>query len=505
MGGLLPGTPAAWLQATRLDGLEARAVEDAERPRARVDLDRLPMLVRRRRAPPLTAHDGATPVRFLADLDPDAGAAVRDRLEAVSVAGGRVLFEQGDPPDALYVLVSGALGVSVRDMATGAVRRIARVAPPDTVGEMALLSDVPHSATVTTLRDAHLLRLSREAFADILLGHPTTALYFARLLADRLRASSTTPRQVAPSPTTFAAIAVTDGVVAGEVGRKLATSLGPTSACLDQWPVDADETWFHRLEDRHAAVVYAGDVDDPSWTKLCLRRADHVILLAQAGAPLAAGAERLISPSEWTRTDLIVLQKDDALRPLGAHSSLDRLGAALTTHVRAGAARDVRRAARLASAASIGIVLSGGGARGFAHLGVLRALREAGLEFDLLGGTSIGAVIAAGYALGWGDGELRERIVEAFVSNQPLNDYTLPLVALTRGGKVDARLARHFGDVRIEDLWTPFFCVSSNLTTGTASYHRSGRLSTALRASVAIPGLLPPVLSEEGVLADGAI
>lgn len=87
----------------------------------------------------------------------------------------------------------------------------------------------------------------------------------------------------------------------------------------------------------------------------------------------------------------------------------------------------------------------------------------------------------------------------------PINDYTLPYVALTRGSKVDAWLEGHFGDTRIEDLWKPFFCVSSNLTTGEIMVHRSGRLTEALRASVAIPGLLPPVCTDEGILVDGGM
>ena len=87
--------------------------------------------------------------------------------------------------------------------------------------------------------------------------------------------------------------------------------------------------------------------------------------------------------------------------------------------------------------------------------------------------------------------------IEAFfATSNPINDYTLPLHALTRGAKVDAGLAARYGGVRIEDLWLPFFCVSSNLTTGNTMVHRSGDLPKALRASIAIPGLLPPVLCD---------
>jgi len=91
-----------------------------------------------------------------------------------------------------------------------------------------------------------------------------------------------------------------------------------------------------------------------------------------------------------------------------------------------------------------------------------------------------------------------------FVDSNPVNDYTFPLVALTRGRKVSRLLQREYGDVMIEDLRHPFFCISCNLTNGRAFEHRAGSLAQALRASVAIPGVMPPVVWGNDVLVDGA-
>ncbi|MGB6310025.1 MAG: patatin-like phospholipase family protein, partial [Steroidobacteraceae bacterium] len=167
-------------------------------------------------------------------------------------------------------------------------------------------------------------------------------------------------------------------------------------------------------------------------------------------------------------------------------------------------AADMGRLARLLTQRGVGLVLSGGGARGFAHLGVIRALREARVPIDFVGGSSIGSIIAAGVAVGWSDEEMRMRYRRCFVDTNPVNDYALPFVALTRGRKVSRLLLREYGDVSIEDLRQPFFCVSANLTTGRALEHRHGRLTEALRASVAIPGVMPPVYRGEDVLVDGA-
>jgi NTE family protein len=164
---------------------------------------------------------------------------------------------------------------------------------------------------------------------------------------------------------------------------------------------------------------------------------------------------------------------------------------------------DYDRLARLLTGRAVGLVLSGGGARGFAHLGVVRALREHDVPIDLVGGTSMGGILAAGVAADWTDKELVERFRRSFVDTNPLSDYTLPLVSLVSGRKVGMLLRRELGDIDIEDLPLPFFCVSSNLTTGRIAVHQHGPLWQWLRASVAIPGVLPPVFQGGEVFVDG--
>jgi NTE family protein len=115
----------------------------------------------------------------------------------------------------------------------------------------------------------------------------------------------------------------------------------------------------------------------------------------------------------------------------------------------------------------------------------------------------MGAIIAAGVAAGWDDRELDARMRAAFVTSNPLDDIALPLVAMTRGQKVARRLATHFGETRIEDLPLPFFCVSTNLTRGRVMCHDAGPLAPALRATISLPGILPPAVMGGDVLVDG--
>jgi NTE family protein len=448
-------------------------------------------------------------IPFLAGLDQAAMAAVRARMVPVTVPGGHTLFEQGAPGDALYTLVSGVVGVSARDH-NGTPTRIARLRPPETFGEMALLSDAPRAATVVALRDAQLLQLTREAFEAVIAEHPRTLLYFARMLADRLRAIYD-GYSVNHAPRIFTILAVTAGPDTRDLAHRLAGAfdaiLPGETGCLTDWPEGADEAWFQAFENRHGRTILAAKEIDCPWCRQSQRRGDHVLLLAEPGAPprpdVAAYLERV--RSDWIRMDLVVRQEKGARRPRPLHPAVAALPAAMRIQHRDESEADLHRLVRLVSGSARGLVLGGGGARGLAHLGVLKALDEVGCAPDFVGGTSMGAIIAASLAMGWSTAEIQAQTEAFFAGSNPINDYTLPLHALTRGAKVDAGLAERYGGVRIEDLWLPFFCVSSNLTSGSTMVHRSGDLPTALRASIAIPGLLPPVLCDEGVLVDGGM
>ncbi len=167
---------------------------------------------------------------------------------------------------------------------------------------------------------------------------------------------------------------------------------------------------------------------------------------------------------------------------------------------------DCRRLARIIAGKSVGLVLSGGGARAYAHIGAVHALREANCPIDFIGGASMGAIIAAAVACGWDDAEIDRRIRKAFVETNPLSDYMLPVVSLVKGHKVDARLKEHFDDLLIEDLAIPFFAVSTNLTQGTYRVH-AVRVCCVMRCGrlVALPGILPPIVADNQVLVDGAV
>ncbi len=418
-------------------------------------------------------------------------------LEWISLPGGRVLFEAGAPADAVYFVVSGCLGV----YGSGG-ELIRRIAAGETVGEMGLIVSRPRTATVRALRDSELATLSAGTFERVLLGHPEAILRLARITVRRLE-DRDADRERQMTPRTLAMIPQDAGIdVALHAERlvKALAHLGRVDLVGRQRAGSHSPQWFHERESRNDFVVYLADAGDSPWTRLCLRQADVVLLAARA----TAGNDGLAG-SHWLdgtmrRSELLLLHEGTFVN--GAVARWQTLLPGVPHHHLRGPA-DYDRLVRLLTGRAVGLVLSGGGARGFAHLGVVRALRQHGVPIDLVGGTSMGGILAAGVAADWGDEELVERFKRSFVDTNPLSDFTLPLVSLVSGRKVGMLLRRELGDIDIEDLPLPFFCVSSNLTTGRIAVHQQGPLWQWLRASVAIPGVLPPVFQGGEVYVDG--
>jgi NTE family protein len=165
---------------------------------------------------------------------------------------------------------------------------------------------------------------------------------------------------------------------------------------------------------------------------------------------------------------------------------------------------DLNRIVRVISGKATGLVLSAGAARGLAQLGVYRALHEAGIHVDWVGGTSIGAVTAAAIAMDWDPQEALQRMRAAFLKGKPFSGLTVPLMSLLSGERVKNLLTEHFAR-DIEDLPLAYFCISSNLDRGVQNVHRSGPLVDAIRASSALPGVLPPQVVDNELAVDGAV
>ena len=423
----------------------------------------------------------------------------------LSLPGGATLFTAGEAADAFYVVLSGSLGVLAAD-GQAQSRFVARLAAGESVGEMGLISGRPRLFNVVALRNTELARISGKAFNEVLRGESEAMLRIAQVMVERLARVEGAPRAHPRGAYTFTVLPQSLEVDFAAFSTALVRALSELGRAELVWSVRArthTSQWFNKIEAANDFVVYVADPTPDRWTKLCERQADALLLLARAESPSGSWAalrwphDHSLTPRRWE----LVLAHDSGIETGAAARWLGILPNIPHHHVQTAA--DYARLARILTGRGVGLVLSGGGARGFAHIGAVRALREAGIPIDLVGGTSMGGILGAGVSLRWSVKELSERFRHYFVESKPLRDYTLPFVSLVSGHRVSAMLYEAFGGVAIEDLPLTFFCVSSNLTSGHAQIHRRGELWRALRASVSVPGVLPPVVHGGEVLVDG--
>lgn len=416
----------------------------------------------------------------------------------VSLRAGETLFLQDEESDGAYLVVEGRLRAS--SSGTGNEHGfVVDLGVGEIVGEHGLITGEPRSASVHAVRDTVLTKVGRSALETIMAQRPEVALELSRLALGRVR------RARRPSPDRiFALVAVSPGLGLEPVGAALVSAWGKDARMVHE-QVEACELAALELEHGHLALVTSGVLDD--WTRLALRNADRVVLVAEATAdpepgPFEDEVWRAISSHARPTTSLVLLHGSDVAMPSGTAAWLDPRRVDSHHHVRRGDQATLARLARLLDGTASAVVLGGGGARGMGHLGVLEVLEECDVPVDLVAGTSIGSIIATGPAMMWGPEESRARAVAAF---RNLLDYTVPTTAVLKGRRITKALRKGMGETRIEDLWVPYFCISTNLTTGAPHVHERGDLVTAVRASIAIPGVLPPVTIDGELHVDGGV
>ncbi|MFO1086278.1 MAG: patatin-like phospholipase family protein [Reyranellaceae bacterium] len=449
---------------------------------------------------------------LFADLDSHSMAAVEREMSLTTLPGGAPLFRQGEPADAVYVVASGCLGVFRHEDDDSADEPIlmAEIPPGNIVGEMSLLSHTQRTRSVAALRDSEVWRLGRTSFDRLTASHPEVLPTLMRSVAMRNALGPTRRRR---APRTFAILPAGPDVPSARFAVLLSGALGRIGSqvqMLGPDSVDQEPEWFARCETESSFVLYRADPTATPWTELCLRQADCLVVVRMADddrpTRLPFEIETAQSGAVFHRRRELVLLHEGRDPTAGSTSPILAGGLyGQHHHIRLDIHADIDRLARLLTGHAVGVVMAGGGARAFTHIGVVKALRQSGVPVDQVGGTSMGAIVAAGVAARWSDEELVQRFRAAFVDTNPLNDYTLPLISLFAGRHVTKLLRTAFGDKEIEDLVLPFYCVTANLTTSNADLHTVGRLWRWLRASVAIPGVIPPFNEAGEVHVDGGV
>lgn len=457
-------------------------------------------------------------IALFRDLPDSDRLALFERASLRLLDRGEVLVRQGDMADTLYYVLRGRFDI-LRDG-----RLVAEIGGGEPVGEIAFFAGLSRTADVIASRDSEVLELSRSQWDDLRQHLPLLNDVVLRALGQRLAKATATapvlPPQVAstigicpagqtPVPESFVQALHAAFKAANPQARLVSPADLPRG--MDSGNPQSLRAWF-RDQEGHGPLLIRTGTGDTAWDQLALRQCDHLLLvgcLDEAGQgpvktnPLEDFArplfrERQCSLALWRRTAVQNIADS-------RHWILGR-NAALHHHVALDVAADMARLQRFLTGRALGAVFGGGGAFGAAHIGACRALHQAGLRFDLAGGTSIGSIIAQAVADQADPSQMLEDFLRFLHAERAMGKLTWPVHGLIDSHHVDRVLRQAYGGRRVEDSRLAYFAVTANITTNRAEALRRGEIWRAIRASVAIPGALPPYISEDGdILVDGGI
>ena len=457
--------------------------------------------------------------------------ALENQLEPIPVTRGIALVTEGDDADALFVVVSGRFAVEVG----GDPEPVTEIGQGATIGEIAFFAGGKRTATVRAIRDSVVVRLSRPDFDDISQRSPAiwnaiTATLASRLAAETRKSSALHrsdcdhPR-ARPRPRTIAVIRA-GGAAIPAAFMSMFCAVGNRDPATHFLSAEAiagnlscrgfdDPATTHELNDleaRYSTLVFFADDTLTAWSQRSIRQADEVLVVGtQPNGPIGSAValndlERFAASLPRPPAQRLVLVHPRAGVGQGTRHWLNPRDAHMHHHLAPGSVADIERLWRFLRGEALGFVACGGGAYCAAHIGIYKAFRERGTSFDIFGGTSGGAAMAAAFAQDVSPDDIDARVHRMFIDGKALARYTLPRYSLLDHTHFDHHLMTEYGNVRIEDLWKPYFAVSADLSNYKTELHRSGPVWQAIRASASIPALLPPYYSADGrMLVDGSV
>jgi len=425
---------------------------------------------------------------------------IAKRIKWKFIPGRSILFHKGERGDSMYLMASGRLALQA-DIERNITYEVAR---GDNFGELALVTDTPRTATAVALRDSVVGELEREDFMWLITKEPQVGWGMLRILADWL----VKPRVITDaSPRITAWILFGQESTLGPVHRSIADvaeRIGADVITAENCNLGSLAGRIEEAERKGSRIVLVGANDNEEWTTAITRQADRIHVVP----PISHEAGALKDLERWKgiATDLVVVHPPETINPKGTSRWTEAIGKVRIHHVRQQHQDDLSRLARHISGKAIGLVLGGGGARGLAHIGVIKALHEHKIPIDIIGGSSIGAVMAGLYAQGRSWQEMYELSRKVWIGLAPTRSFTLPVHAVWRNGPIAKSVQMTYNGATFEDGWIQSFATTSNLNTQSIQDHDSGSLERWVKASIAFPGCAPPVPSEEGdVLVDGGV
>lgn len=426
---------------------------------------------------------------------------------------GEYLFHQGDSQNVLYIVLSGRLRAIKED--SQETRILGDIGQGEPVGEFALFTNEPRMASVLAIRKSIVLEFTQEEYQVLVSKNPALATSLTNFVIQRLRRNTFQQNKTTP-PKNIALINLQSDLDLSPWTQGMQTYFENMKIPVQVFDYESqshlhDDEFFDSLEEHEGLNILVCNDEQTAWSHQCLVYADLVILAAPFESKTKIyPIEKELNLYERNilnkKIYLLLLHDENPSMPSGTEKWLKNRSVQLHIHLRKGHEKDTARFCRIITNQAIGLVLGGGGAKGYAHIGVVKALQERGIDIDFLGGTSAGAIYGVSMSFLDFDFKRIEKTISNSVKAQlTSNDLTLPTISFLSGKKVKKFMKEVFGESHMEDIWVNSYCVSTNFSKAAMKIHDNGLLWQQLAASMAIPGVFPPVVIDQYLHVDGAV
>ncbi|MEE6504814.1 hypothetical protein FKM82_005346 [Ascaphus truei] len=463
-------------------------------------------------------------------------------LDWMEVEAGRAVYRQGDKSDCTYIVLNGRLRSVIRKD-DGKKQLTGEYGRGDLIGVVEALTHQPRATTVHAVRDSELAKLPEGALTSIKRKFPQVVTRLIHLLGEKILGSlqqvngpltghglglhTTGSKWDSGNPasnlSTVAILPVSEEVPLTAFTLELKHALSAVgltllltsdnikqrlgSAALDSVHEYRLSSWLGQQEDIHRIVLYQSDYSLTPWTQRCIRQADCILIVGLGEQePTVGELEKMLeNTAVRAQKQLILLHKEDGPPPFRtvewlnmrswcsghlhlccphrvfSKKSLPKLIEMYERVSQKPPDRhcDFSRLARVLTGNAIALVLGGGGARGCSQVGIIKALIDSGIPIDIVGGTSIGALMGALYAEERGFNRMkikaREWCMDMTSVYKKVLDLTYPITSMFSGAAFNSGISCIFKDKQIEDLWIPYFNITTDITASTMRIHTDGR------------------------------
>lgn len=431
--------------------------------------------------------------------------------DVVTLDEGHILFNQGDMPDYFYILVSGNLFAFLTNIA-GKKLVAGQITPYEPVGELSTLALKPRSMTVIAKNDAKLLRLPIYPFKELCLKYPNVIAQLSQYIVNRFLQ---TLKVIATETTDIYVMLMYQNNPQNDFLKEKIQSLNHPELLiipLNKIKIDEIETKITYASLKQCHLVFIMEEWDEHFLEIIKKWLTHIYLIVNKEEKEFTNHSKLLlyefNHSANIRSELIILHSDPHKKIDNTQKWLEKADFNLHHHIRINEPGDLARLIRFMTGKALTLVLGGGGAKGISHLGVIKALLEAKHPIDAIGGTSIGAAVAACYALNLNYEQavlFIKKLKTASIKATSLRKMVWPIIAMFSSEPATTLLIHLLNNVLIEDLIIPYFAVASNIKQKSAVILKRGLLWEAVRSSVAVPGLFPPLVYNGQLFADGGL